>query len=70
MLVKTYSRSRSPIVIGWSKVSHLNKCWSNPSRPTFDQLGNARLTSMLVTHCECSILLEAKIMVIGDDFLK
>ncbi len=43
------------LVIGWSKVSHLTKCWSNLSRPTFDQLQNAWLTSMLVTHCECRV---------------
>ncbi len=43
------------IVIGWSKISHLTKCWSNLSRPTFDQLENAWLNSMLVTNCECSL---------------
>ncbi len=42
--------------MGWSKVSHLTKCWSNLGRPTFDQLvqlENAWLTCILVTHCEC-----------------
>ncbi len=50
----TWLRSRSPIVTGWSNVSHFTKCWSNVSLPTFDQHKNDRLTSMLVTHCECT----------------